>query len=206
MQLNEEDQFKMNIFKIKPFMNFTTKNQVYNFTKQMKRAKEDNLLKTFFNIIIKLIDDKPLTIIDSEDTKLLKLENENLKLENKKLKEEMQTYSRTRISNKRLIEKNEILEDKLHDSKLKIIELSNRPTPSTSKNNDTSIFDFNDNIDNVDIEDGYDPYSNDNIEYVESFTLSDCTKYQIQDAKTMHYDIWDDLTDNEKVEKIYENK
>ena len=80
--LSDKDLWTLNILKVKPYVDFKNLQQEKDFSRQLKRAKPDNLLSKFFNIILKLIDDKPVINHDSQQIKDLKRENTLLQKQN----------------------------------------------------------------------------------------------------------------------------
>lgn len=135
--LSEKDQWTMNILKIKPYVDFKNLQQEKDFSRQLKRAKADNLLSKFFNIILKLIDDKPVINHDSQEIKDLKRENTLLQKQNLEYKLELETYKNTRRANKLLSVKNEELKDEIFELTRKIKMLQSKD----KVNNDPSVFD-----------------------------------------------------------------
>lgn len=135
--LNDKDLWTLNILKVKPYVDFKNLQQEKDFSRQLKRAKPDNLLSKFFNIILKLIDDKPVINHDSEEIKDLKRQNTLLQKQNLEYKLELETYKNTRRANKLLSEKNEELKDEIFElnRKIKMLQSKNKP------DNDLSVFD-----------------------------------------------------------------
>jgi len=135
--LSEKDQWTMNILKVKPYVDFKNLQQEKDFSRQLKRAKPDNLLSKFFNIILKLTDNKPVINHDSQEIKDLKRENTLLQKQNLEYKLELETYKNTRRANKLLSEKNEELKDEIIELNKKIKMLQGKD----KVNNDPSVFD-----------------------------------------------------------------
>lgn len=135
--LSEKDQWTLNILKVKPYVDFKNLQQEKDFSRQLKRAKPDNLLSKFFNIILKLVDDKPVINHDSQQIKDLKRENTLLQKQNLEYKLELETYKNTRRANKLLNEKNEELKEEIYELNKKINMLKSK----NKVNNDPSVFD-----------------------------------------------------------------
>ena len=135
--LSDKDLWTLNILKVKPYVDFKNLQQEKDFSRQLKRAKPDNLLSKFFNIILKLIDDKPVINHDSQEIKDLKRENTLLQKQNLEYKLELETYKNTRRANKLLSEKNEELKDEIFEltRKIKMLQSKNKP------DNNPSVFD-----------------------------------------------------------------
>ena len=135
--LSDKDLWTLNILKVKPYVDFKNLQQEKDFSRQLKRAKPDNLLSKFFNIILKLIDDKPVINHDSQQIKDLKRENTLLQKQNLEYKLELETYKNTRRANKLLSEKNQELKDEIFEltRKIKMLQSKNKP------DNNPSVFD-----------------------------------------------------------------
>jgi len=135
--LSEKDQWTMNILKVKPYVDFKNLQQEKDFSRQLKRAKPDNLLSKFFNIILKLTDNKPIINHDSQEIKDLKRENTLLQKQNLEYKLELETYKNTRRANKLLSEKNQELKDEIFELNRKIKMLQSKD----KVDNNPSVFD-----------------------------------------------------------------
>lgn len=135
--LSDKDLWTLNILKVKPYVDFKNLQQEKDFSRQLKRAKPDNLLSKFFNIILKLIDDKPVINHDSQQIKDLKRENTLLQKQNLEYKLELETYKNTRRANKLLSEKNEELKEEIFEltRKIKMLQSKNKV------DNNPSVFD-----------------------------------------------------------------
>jgi hypothetical protein len=135
--LSDKDLWTLNILKVKPYVDFKNLQQEKDFSRQLKRAKPDNLLSKFFNIILKLIDDKPVINHDSQEIKDLKRENTLLQKQNLEYKLELETYKNTRRANKLLSEKNQELKDEIFEltRKIKMLQSKNKV------DNNPSVFD-----------------------------------------------------------------
>ncbi len=118
--LSEKDLWTLKILKVKPYVDFKNLQQEKDFSRQLKRAKPDNLLSKFFNIILKLIDDKPVINHDSQEIKDLKRENTLLQKQNLEYKLELETYKNTRRANKLLSQQNQELKDEIYELNRKI--------------------------------------------------------------------------------------
>ena len=180
------------------------KKKEYNKRDKFRNRKnwqdDKDILTQMTLLFYNRLEDKPTTIIQSQEN--LEIQRENIKLlkENDSLKKELEGYKNTRqqnIKNRKIIDEKqiEIYNLQLHNTQLKeqIKTLENKDNDNTDK----SVFD---EPTKKDINEEYDPYTNDDSDEPTKMTLQDYSDYEIGQAKfTYGAEFWNTCDDEQKL-------
>ncbi len=166
-----------------------------------KNWQDDKDILTQLTILFyNRLEDKPTTIIQSQEN--LEIQRENIKLlkENDNLLKELESYKNTRqqnIKNRKIIDEKQI---EIYNLQLHITQLKEQIKTLENKDNDSIDKSVFDDEPNKDINEAYDPYTNDDSNEPTKMTLQDYSKYEIGQAKfTYGGEFWDTCDDEQKL-------